>query len=294
MILAIDGVPAFDRVAFSIFGIDIYWYAVLITVGMILGVTVAMILAKRRGVIPDDLLDVLLFTIPIGIIGARLYYVLFAWDETWTFAQIFHMRDGGLAIYGAVLAGGITAFIVARKKRFTLKTMIRIFDCLVVGVILGQAIGRWGNFINQEAFGNLITNPSLQFFPYGVLVSGNWYQATFFYESAWNVLGFIMLFIFAYKRPKIYGVTASSYLIYYGIGRFWIEGLRSDSLYFLKNILGEVIRVSQVLSLLLIALGVVALVFAIKFNKSHPILDSDPIKSPKKVETSESENDKVE
>lgn len=261
--------PTIDRVAFSIFGVDIYWYAVIITIGMILGVTVAIILSKRRGIKTDDILDIILWTIPIAIVGARLYYVAFEWDASWTFAQIFSTRDGGLAIYGGVIFGAITAILVCRHKKFNLRQLMMILDCFVVGVILGQCIGRWGNFVNQEAFGNLITNPNLMFFPFGVLVKGSWYQATFFYESMWNLIGFIGLFVFAYKKPKIVGVATCSYFIYYGIGRFWIEGLRSDSLYFLKELLGEVIRVSQVLSLLLVIGGAVLLYFVIKRNKAY-------------------------
>ena len=258
--------PHVDRVAFQVFGIDIYWYAIIIVTGMILGVIVALTLAKRRGFKTDDIMDILLFTIPIAIVGARLYYVVFAWDDSWTFMDIFQTRDGGLAIYGAVLAGALTAFLVARHKKYNWKQILQIIDCLVVGLILGQAIGRWGNFINQEAFGNLITNPSLMFFPYGVFVSGSWYQATFFYESMWNIVGFGALLFFTLKYTKITGVSTCAYLIFYGIGRFFIEGLRSDSLYFLKDLLGEVIRVSQVLSLILIALGIGGIFMIFKFK----------------------------
>ena len=268
--------PSIDRVAFEVFGIAIYWYAIIIVVGMILGVMVAMLLTKRRGFKTDDIMDILLFTIPIAIIGARLYYVVFAWDDSWTFMDIFQTRDGGLAIYGAVLAGIITAYFVCRYKKFTWRQILQIIDCLVVGLILGQAIGRWGNFINQEAFGNLITNTSLMFFPYGVFVNGSWYQATFFYESMWNFVGFAALLYFTLKYTKITGISTCAYFIFYGIGRFFIEGLRSDSLYFLKDLLGEVIRVSQVLSLLLIALGVVGIFLIFKY-KQYLMGDSDKL-----------------
>ncbi|MEG1805293.1 MAG: prolipoprotein diacylglyceryl transferase [Clostridia bacterium] len=269
---------AIDRVAFSIFGLDIYWYAIIITCGMILGVIVALTLTKKRGLKTDDIMDIMLWTIPIAIIGARLYYVAFEWDSTWTFAKIFDTRNGGLAIYGAVLFGALTAVLVCRYKKLSLRQVFMFLDCFVVGVILGQCIGRWGNFINQEAFGNLITNEALMFFPYGVNIDGLWYQATFFYESMWNLVGFICLFIFAYKKPNIVGVSTCSYFIFYGIGRFWIEGLRSDSLYFMKETLGEVIRVSQVLSLVLVLAGAIVLFFVIKrniaFNKKQAELSA--------------------
>lgn len=261
--------PTVDRVAFTIFGLDVYWYAVIIVTGMILGITMAIILAKRRGVSSDDFLDLILWVIPIAIIGARLFYVVFDWDASWTFARIFKVRDGGLAIYGGVIFGAITAILVCRHKKYNFRKTLMLLDCIVVGVILGQCIGRWGNFVNQEAFGNLITDAAWQWFPAAVFVRGNWYQATFFYESLWNFIGFIILFTFSYKRPKLAGITSCGYFIYYGIGRLFIEGLRSDSLYFMKNVLGEVIRISQVLSLVFIIVACVALYYIIKYNKKY-------------------------
>ncbi len=252
--------PTIDRVAFTIFGLDIYWYALIIVIGMILGVTVAIFLGKKRGFSPDDMLDILLFVIPIAIICARLYYVVFEWDDSWTFAQIFHTRDGGLAIYGGVIGGFITALCVCRYKKWNVKRVIALLDCLVVGVILGQAIGRWGNFVNQEAFGNLVTNENLMFFPYAVLVNGSYYQATFFYESMCNFIIFAIMFTLGMKKPKITGLNTCLYFILYGLTRFFVEGLRSDSLYFMKEVIGEVIRVSQVFSAVLIVIGIVGLV----------------------------------
>ena len=262
--------PTVDRVAFEIFGTPIYWYAIIIVIGMIIGVSIALFLAKRKGFVVDDILDIVLWVLPLAIIGARLYYVITDWDASWTFQRIFAIRDGGLAIYGGIIAGAITAIIVMKVKKMTTRDIIKILDCLVVGVIIGQSIGRWGNFVNMEAHGGLIANEALHFFPFGVLIGGKWYYATFFYESMWNLIGFVGLLILNIKKPKWTGVSTLCYFIYYGIGRSWIEGLRTDSLYFLKNILGETIRISQALSIILVIVGVALLTLLIVYDKKHP------------------------
>ena len=157
-----------------------------------------------------------------------------------------------------------------KVKKMTTRDIIKILDCLVVGVIIGQSIGRWGNFVNMEAHGGLIANEALHFFPFGVLIGGKWYYATFFYESMWNLIGFVGLLILNIKKPKWTGVSTLCYFIYYGIGRSWIEGLRTDSLYFLKNILGETIRISQALSIILVIVGAALLALLIVYDKKHP------------------------
>ncbi|MBR2397315.1 MAG: prolipoprotein diacylglyceryl transferase [Clostridia bacterium] len=262
--------PTVDRVAFEIFGTPIYWYAIIIVIGMIIGVSIALFLAKRKGFVVDDILDIVLWVLPLAIIGARLYYVITDWDASWTFQRIFAIRDGGLAIYGGIIAGAITAIIVMKVKKMTTRDIIKILDCLVVGVIIGQSIGRWGNFVNMEAHGGLIANEALHFFPFGVLIGGKWYYATFFYESMWNLIGFVGLLTLNIKKPKWTGVSTLCYFIYYGIGRSWIEGLRTDSLYFLKNILGETIRISQALSIILVIVGIALLALLIMYDKKHP------------------------
>lgn len=262
--------PTIDRVAFSVFGIDIYWYAIIIVCGMIVGISSALLLAKYKKLDVDALFDMILFVIPIGIIGARLYYVITDWDETWTFAKIFAIRDGGLAIYGGVIAGALTAIVIAKIKKMKPVDLLATLDVFVVGVIIGQSIGRWGNFVNQEAYGQLITNPALQFFPMAVYVHGSWYHATFFYESMWNLVGYALLLTLNLKKPDWRGISCCSYFVYYGLGRAWIEGLRSDSLYFLKNILGETIRISQMLSVLLVIAGIAGIIAIVKTDKVHP------------------------
>lgn len=284
--------PTVDRVAFEIFGTPIYWYAIIIVMGMIIGVSIALFLAKRKGFVVDDILDIVLWVLPLAIIGARLYYVITDWDASWTFQRIFAIRDGGLAIYGGIIAGAITAVVVMKVKKMTARDIIKILDCLVVGVIIGQAIGRWGNFVNMEAHGGLIANEALHFFPFGVLIGGKWYYATFFYESMWNLIGFVGLLILNIKKPKWTGVSTLSYFIYYGLGRSWIEGLRTDSLYFLKNILGETIRISQALSIILVIVGVALLTLLIVYDKKHPEkgwLDSQPALAVESATATETE-----
>ncbi|MFI3162825.1 MAG: prolipoprotein diacylglyceryl transferase [Bacillota bacterium] len=256
-----DGI---SRVAFTVFGMDIYWYAVIIVTGMILGCLVAAHLVKNRGMDPEIILDLMIWLLPISILGARAYYVVFEFDSSWSFADIFAIRDGGLAIYGGVIAGFIVAVIFAKKRKFTKYQMLNLLDCLVVGLILGQAIGRWGNFFNQEAHGGLITNTALQFFPMGVLINGNWYLATFFYEFTANIIGFALLFVLNKKFVKSRGFITCGYFIWYGTARMFIEGLRTDSLYFLKETIGEVIRVSQVLSGLMVIGGIAFAIFLYK------------------------------
>ncbi len=234
---------------FGIEGFSIAWYGAIIACGMLLGIALAIKLAKKRGYKEDLILDLAVIAIPTAIVGARLYYVIFEWrDYVSDPLRIFAIRDGGLAIYGGVLAGLLAAFLYSKKKAIP---YFQLVDLLIPSLVLGQAIGRWGNFTNQEAYGNRIMNESLQFFPYGVYIDalGEWHQATFFYESMWNLLLFVFLLVLFGKQKKD-GILLATYLIGYGLGRFLIEGLRSDSLY----LIGE-LRVSQLLSLILMLIG---------------------------------------
>ena len=235
---------------FGIPGLSIRWYAAIICLGLVAGLLVAYLMGRRRGYNFDMVLDLLLLALPICIVGARLYYVAFEW-ETYKNnpAEIFAIWHGGLAIYGAVIGGVIAAVVFCKWKKVPLGDVL---DLGSLGLILGQAIGRWGNFANQEAFGNLITNPDLQFFPYGVYIDrlGEWHQATFFYESMWNLLVLAVL-LWYFKRAKHKGNVFVAYLALYGVGRFFIEGLRTDSLWMIPG----VIRVSQLLSAIFVVFG---------------------------------------
>lgn len=244
---------------FKIFGLEITYYGLLIAIGMAAGVFVAYKNAKHRGLKGDDLILVACYVLPLSIIGARLYYVLFSLDEFTNFWQIFEIWNGGMAIYGGVIGGaiGILIYCLIHKKNF-----LDVADIAVPSLILGQVIGRWGNFLNQEAYGMYIENPSAQWFPIGVYIDNchqhgclcngyGWHMATFFYESMWNLMAFIVLMVLLKKNKLKYrGSLMSVYLIIYGVGRAWIEGLRMDSLY-----IGS-IRVSQLLAILLIIFGI--------------------------------------
>lgn len=267
-----------DGRGFEIFGHFVNWYGVIIACGMALGVLLGLKLAKKRGFKADTVIDIALVCIPSAIIGARLYYVIF-YEHDYTFVEMFKIWEGGLAIYGGVIGGaiGLTVYCLIKKINF-----LKIADVVVPCLILGQAIGRWGNFTNHEAYGRLITDPNWQFFPVGVLIERNnftteaiemvqnafgtipdsaWFMATFFYESLWNfmVLGLLLLIFY---KTNVKGLTMCGYFVLYGLGRVWIEGLRMDSLYFLG------LRVSQWLSLvLIIVFGAIAVYLIYKAKK---------------------------
>lgn len=242
------------RDLFGIEGLNIAWYGVIICFGMVLGIAVAWFRSKKMGVNPDFVFDFCLLAFPLAIIGARLYYVAFQWE---VYAddpiRILYINEGGLAIYGAVLGGVLAALIFAWWKKISFWV---ISDIAIPSLILGQAIGRWGNFVNQEAFGEVIKNEALQFFPYGVYIEdlGEWHQATFFYESLWCFVVFGALLLIS-RKEKTPGVLLSVYCMLYGLERFVVEQFRTDSL-----MIGP-LRVSQVLSAVIVAVGIVLFVF---------------------------------
>ncbi len=249
---------------FYIGNFPIAFYGVIMACAMLIGVLLATRLAKKKDVKSDDILLLALICLPCAIVGARLYYCFF-FEHNYSFLELFNLKEGGLAIYGGVIGGIIGVLIFCLIKR-DFKILVKILDICAPCLILGQAIGRWGNFFNQEAYGNLVTNPSLQFFPYAVFIEDRnaWFQATFFYESLWNLIGTIILLLTFYKT-SLNGTTSAMYLIWYGTGRVVIEGLRSDSLY----IAHTSIRVSQLLSAILILVGVVILVYNIIRKVKH-------------------------
>ena len=234
---------------FGIEGFNIAWYGVIIGFGMVLATCIAAWRAQKAGYKSDLIIDFVLFAVPIAIICARIYYVTFEWEYySQDLSRIFAIREGGLAIYGGVIGGVVTAIVFCKIQKFP---FLKLMDFAMPSLLLGQIIGRWGNFTNQEAFGNLITNPDLQFFPYGVFIDDlqEWHQATFFYESAANLVLFIIIMIVA-RRVKKDGWMTVLYLVGYGAIRCFIEGLRTDSLYLIPGV-----RVSQVLSAVLIGVG---------------------------------------
>ena len=258
---------------------EVNWYGFLIGTGMIICIVISYFNATKRGYYKDLVFDIAIVCIPLAIFGARLYYVVFDIignpdHPTWGFGEFFGFRDGkwdglsGLAIYGglifAVLGGVIVHFWKKKKPPQERATFLQMADLGFTTIILGQAIGRWGNFANQEAYGNLVTNPALQWFPYAVKVDGLYYQATFFYESLPNFIGFgLLMWLYNGKRQSFDGFILSVYLIWYGIVRVIVEGFRSDSLYIAPNI-----RVSQVLSAILIVVGIAIIITHVYLARS--------------------------
>lgn len=256
-----------ERVAFSVFGLEVHWYGLIITVGMILAVLYAMRHAKVERVKTDDVVDLALYLIIFGVLGARLYYVIMEFDSYLvtdgtffenlgkTLYNMIAVWNGGLAIYGGIIAGVITAYVVARCKRIRFPI---IADIAGPSVLVGQILGRWGNFVNVEAFGGETTLP----WRMGILKSMDegqtfysqmYVHPTFLYESLWNLVGLILVTVF-YKKKKFHGQMFVFYMIWYGFGRMLIEGLRADSLY-----VGN-LRISQFVGFVSFVLGVILMI----------------------------------
>ena len=231
----------------KIFGL-VPWYSFLIVTGAAIAIILAVREERRTELKKDTVIDFALWVLPAGIIGARLYYVIFSWkDFKDDLLSVFRIWEGGIAIYGAVIAGILTAFIFSRKRKISFLTLC---DMIAPGLILAQAIGRWGNYFNQECYGLIVENPSLQFFPFAVQIPGGngleWHMATFFYESVWNLIVFVFLMIARRKWFRYRGDVISFYAFCYACGRLIIEDFRTDSLYASSSI-----RISQLLSVLI-------------------------------------------
>ena len=268
-----------DRVAFTLFGKDVYWYGVLITCGMILAVVCALWLAKLEKIKSDHIYDLALWVIIFGVLGARAYYVIFDWDpavyletsgnffqNAWgTFVNCLAMWDGGLAIYGGVIAGLITGFIFAKVKKIQ---FLKLFDILAACVLIGQIIGRWGNFINIEVYGAETDT----LFRMGIhLMNGTgdvlaeyFVHPTFLYESMWNLVGLILALIM-YKKKKFNGQIFCFYLVWYGFGRMILEGMRDPEY---NLMIGNTdIMVSQLVGFISLIIGIIIFVFLLHKNK---------------------------
>ena len=255
---------------FSIFGFTIAYYGVVIVIGMLIAMALIMYTAKRFGENPDNYYDVSLMAILIGIVGARAYYVFFAWDMYKDdILQIFNIRNGGLAIYGGIIFGALTVFVYSRVKK---KSFLHMADILILGVVLGQIMGRWGNFFNREASGeytdglfamqlpvsavrqNEITQTMWE---HAVTINGVEFiqvSPTFLYESLWN-LGLLLILLFLIGRKRFDGQVFLTYVMGYGLGRVWIEGLRTDQLL----VPGTTLPVSQLLSGTMVVAAVIGL-----------------------------------
>ena len=251
---------------FYIFGLRFSMYGLLIAIGMLLAVFVVCKIANKRGMKPEDIYLVALYAIPFAIIGARLYYVIFS-DHSFTFWEIFEIWNGGMAIYGGVIGGclGVALYCVIHKKNF-----LKIADLAVVGLILGQAIGRIGCYFGGCCYGIEVTNQSAMWFPLSVQINGVWHYSTFFYESICNFIIFAILLYFILKHKQENGSILCMYLCLYGFVRCIIEQFRGDSLY----IWG--MKVSQLLSLGLTILGIILLIIINTKSKKDKSVESNP------------------
>lgn len=296
-----------NRVAFSVFGHNVYWYGIIIAAGFLLAVFFGYHQAYRFGIENEPIIDFLFFAVPLAIIGARLYYVIFYLDlyidadGSFNWGNAIAIWDGGLAIYGAIIMSIITVIVFCRVRKIN---TLAFLDLGSLGMLIGQCIGRWGNFVNVEAYGG-VTDVAWRMsaeriantlWNKGILESTEVYQAilsgelgvhpTFLYESLWNALGFVLLWMIARKWRKTDGQIFLSYLIWYGLGRAVIEGLRTDSLYFFNT----GIRTSQMLGLVSAAVALVWLVWRLK--KAGPA--SPAIPKPETVKTKKAEEKEEE
>lgn len=239
------------RVAFTIFGIDVYWYGVIITSAIIIVFFLAFLLCKRKKLSMNLPYEIIIAILPLGILSARLFAVLF--DSGLTITDYFKFRDGGMSIIGAIIGGlvGIIILCLVRKHNF-----LEVADLLVTLLILAQGIGRWGNFANGEVYGQVVTNPAHQVFPLAVNIDGTFYEALFFYESVLDILGFVgLICLYWFTNKK--GLCLGSYLVYYGTIRAILEPRRQAE-YILR--LGS-LPISQIMSFVMIACGVGVFVY---------------------------------
>ena len=240
---------------------------------IVLGIVLACKNAKFRGLSSNDVIIIACYVLPLAIIGARIYYVIFSLDHFTSFWQIFEIWNGGLAVYGSVIGGalGVGLYCLIHKKNF-----FDVADVIAPALILGQAIGRIGCYFAGCCYGVEVTNPDLQWFPLSTQIHGVWHYSTFFYESLWNFATFAVLFVLL-RKLKQRGSTTAGYFVLYGIGRAWIEGLRGDSLYI------GAMKVSQLLSLILIVVGVgLFLFYFFKEKKENPDVHKKIMKILKK------------
>ncbi len=271
-----------NAIAFELFGLPIYWYGIIITAGMVLGLLIGSYIAKKEGLDPDVVMDFLMIDIVFAILGARLYFVAFNWPYyRENLGEIFNIRQGGIAIYGAIIVSFLVAIIYTHKKKINLW---QFGDIAAYSLLIGQAIGRYGNFVNQEAFGDYtnglfamqlekqhalahINQATMSQFvaiqPENIITKGalEYIQVhpTFFYESTWNIALFVLLLVF-YKYKKHHGQIFFMYVAGYGLGRFWIEGLRTDQLI----VPGIEIPASQIVAIGSILVGLIGLLWCRK------------------------------
>ena len=251
-----------DPNAITIFGYGIKWYGICIAFGAMLGVLAARYSCSKKNINYSTFIDLVVIALPVGLIGARLYYVIFSFSNYKNnLLDVFNIREGGLAIHGGIIFGLLTALIFTRIKKIS---FLKVADAAAPSVILAQAIGRWGNFFNQEAHGGPVSYDYIKHFPAfiqkGMDIGGIYYHPTFLYESLWNLCVFAVL-ILLIRKSKVNGMVAFTYLGLYSIGRFIIEGLRTDSL-----MLGP-FRIAQIVSLCGVMIWIIFLIVRARQNR---------------------------
>ena len=247
-----------NRVAFNIFGFNVYYYSLCILLGVIVAYILITREGKKQGLQKEFISDLIFYTLIIGILGARVYYCVFNLDYYLANpSEILKIYNGGLAIHGGVIAGLIFVYLYTKKKNVS---FIKILDIVAPAVIIAQSFGRWGNFFNQEAHGGITTYQNLknmhipEFIINGMHIEGKYYYPTFFFESIWCLIGFIILMIARKNKNLRKGFQIGFYFIWYGIGRFFIEALRTDSLMFFN------LKIAQIVSLVGIIIGIIIIV----------------------------------
>lgn len=262
-------VAALNPIAGTFFGIPIHWYGVIIATGVVIALLMAVHEGRRLGIDEDTFYDFLLWMLPIAFICARAYYVIFQWPYYAAHpSEIIAIWDGGIAIYGGLIGGFLTLYFFCRHRHLSVLTML---DVIVPGVILAQAMGRWGNFFNQEAFGRITTRSALvaQHLPVFIInqmnVGGHYRVPTFLYESTWDFVGFLVLVLLRHRHHVFkHGEIFLTYIAWYAFGRFFIEGMRTDSL-----MLGN-IRVSQMLSVILFVVAIATMIYRRVHDRNLP------------------------
>lgn len=247
-----------DPVAFKVLGIPVRWYGIIIASGILIAYFVAQHEMKKRGLNDEFLTDLLIWTVPIAIICARIYYVIFEWEFYSAHPEkIIQIWQGGIAIHGALIGGGLTVYYFCKKRGVN---FWKVADILAPSIIIGQILGRWGNFMNQEAYGGAVSRDFLEnlMIPDWIInqmnVGGIYHHPTFLYESLWNIVGLILLLVLR-KVNLRRGEIFLTYVIWYSFGRFFIEGLRTDSLL----IMG--FRMAQIVSLVALVVAVVVFIY---------------------------------
>ncbi|ANZ61592.1 prolipoprotein diacylglyceryl transferase [Secundilactobacillus paracollinoides] len=275
---------ALNPIAFHLGPIQVHWYGIFIASAVVIAVTLAVREGKRRGIDPDDIYDMILWALPAAIIAARLYYVGFEWSYySQHLNQIIAVWDGGIAVYGSLIGAGLVVYFFCRSRFIPVWLML---DVAAPTVIMAQGIGRWGNFMNQEAFGQVTSLSFLQglHLPHWLIaqmfINGAYRQPTFLFESTWDILGFIFLMSLRHQKGWFkQGEIFLGYVMWYSFGRFFIEGMRTDSLMLFADI-----RVSQLLSVILFIGAIIIVIYRRRLGNQIPMyLDGDPFRKKAQV-----------